>query len=478
MSDHDLEKLLGGFAADTLTQEEKQALYNAALQDQQLFNALADEQALKELLSDPDIRRRLLASLEQTRASSPGASLSWLDWVRRPAGLAFAGGLTAAALAVVLGVRIYQDSLRQAAQSVATEAVKPASPPLPMPPASQPPSPQIGKPQPKAKKDPGPAYEMEKKDALLDNRAKRERSASPARQEQKASDTAHGNAPQHAKQDDIRREDNAPSAALSRSVEEVPSSAEQKLTGSSSSPAEKSAPAPRQAPAGASAAGTVTPAVSARALFYATDAMRQDQSKIVQEKERATRPLAESAPRTDRLGQRLEGLSQAGKTAGTVAQLRPLGLRYSVVVHGTDGQEREVDAATVSNSTEPILLTVEANQDAYLQVWKTGASSTLQLYWPEKEVGQTALKLTAGQRQQIALPTESGAVTFTVRLSRVPFGPITGQDTAMFNRLSPNQLAESTSKRNQTGSHEQATYVVSQDPSPTAQIAVEITLGR
>lgn len=49
MSEHDLEKLLGGFAADTLTPEEKQTFYTAALQDQQLFNTLADEQALKEL---------------------------------------------------------------------------------------------------------------------------------------------------------------------------------------------------------------------------------------------------------------------------------------------------------------------------------------------------------------------------------------------------------------------------------------------
>ena len=48
MSEHDLEKLLGGFAVDTLTPEEKKALYTAALQDQQLFNALTDEQALKE----------------------------------------------------------------------------------------------------------------------------------------------------------------------------------------------------------------------------------------------------------------------------------------------------------------------------------------------------------------------------------------------------------------------------------------------
>ena len=126
MSEHNLEKLLGGFAADTLTAEEKQALYSAALQDQQLFNALADEQALTELLADPAVRRRLLASLEQQRASASGGSLSWLDWFRRPAGLAFAGGLTAAALAVVLGIRMYQDSLKQTAQSIATEEARPA----------------------------------------------------------------------------------------------------------------------------------------------------------------------------------------------------------------------------------------------------------------------------------------------------------------------------------------------------------------
>src|SRR5438270_3783915 len=84
MPELDLEKLLGGFAADTLTPEEKQMLYAAALQDQQLFNALADEQALKELLADQDVRRRLLASLEQKSAPGAGGSLSWLDWFRRP----------------------------------------------------------------------------------------------------------------------------------------------------------------------------------------------------------------------------------------------------------------------------------------------------------------------------------------------------------------------------------------------------------
>src|SRR6185295_10847027 len=227
------------------------------------------------------------------------------------------------------------------------------------------------------------------------------------------------------------------------------------------------------------AAGVGTGAVSARALFYGANETRQDQSRIAREKERTTKPLAESAPpQANRLGRPLEGFPQPGKAVGTIGQFKPLGLRYSFVVRGTDGQEREVDAATASKSTAPIFLTMEANQEAYLQVWKTAGSSTPKLYWPQKETGQFSLKMTAGHRQQIALPMESGHVTFTAHLSRVPFGPTTEHETAMFDRLSPNQLLESTTEIGQTGSHEQATYVISQDPSSTVQIAVDMTLSR
>ena len=114
-----------------------------------------------------------------------------------------------------------------------------------------------------------------------------------------------------------------------------------------------------------------------------------------------------------------------------------------------------MDAATASKSIQPVFLTVEANQDAHLQVWKTVGSSTPQLLWPEKETGQISLKMTAGQRQHIPLPMESGPVTLTARLSLVPFGPTTRQETAMFDRLSPNQLQESITANNQTGSQEQ-----------------------
>jgi len=478
MSEHDLEKLFGGFAADTLTPEEKQALYTAALQDQQLFNALTDEQALKELLADPVVRRRLLQTLKQTSTSGAGGSLSWLDWFRRPAGLAFAGGLAAAAFAVVLGVRIYQDSLKETAQSVATEDAKPAPPPASMPPASQSATNQTVEPQARTKESVAPAIDLSKKDTLIDKPAKRERSVPPPSKNARASDVARDSLNQRSEQDEVRRQAEVPVAALSKSAEEVTSPAGQKLAASSAPSA--TAPEPKQisTPASTLAAGAVTQAVSARALFYGGEAARSDGRSLAQEKEQAMKPLAESAPQAGRLAGKMDQVALAGKAAGTDAQLKSLGLRYSFVVRGTDGQEREADAVTAAKSTVPVRLTIETNQDAYLQVWQTTGSSTPRLLLPEKETGQISRKMTAGQRQHIALPMESGPVTLTARLSRVPFGPITRQEAAMSDRLSPNQLQESFTASGPTGSQEHATYVVNQDPFTTAQIAVDITLDR
>jgi hypothetical protein len=186
------------------------------------------------------------------------------------------------------------------------------------------------------------------------------------------------------------------------------------------------------------------------------------------------KPLAESTPQANRIERKSEGLSQLGKAA----QLRPLGLRYSFVVREADGQEQEVDAATASKSAEPVHLTVEANQEAYLQIWETAGSSTPRLLWPDKESGQTSLKITAGQRQYIPLSMESGLATLTVRLSRVPSGSITRQETGMLDKLSPNQVQESITASSRTGSQEYATYVVNPDPSTAAQVTVDITLNR
>src|ERR1019366_6497011 len=64
MSPEDIKKLLGGYATGTLTAEERQALFAAALEDQELFDALAREQSLRDLLRDPAARAQLLAALD------------------------------------------------------------------------------------------------------------------------------------------------------------------------------------------------------------------------------------------------------------------------------------------------------------------------------------------------------------------------------------------------------------------------------
>jgi hypothetical protein len=67
MTRQQAEKLLGGYATGTLTDEEKSALFSAALEHQELFDALADEEALRELLADPAARHRLLNGLPERR---------------------------------------------------------------------------------------------------------------------------------------------------------------------------------------------------------------------------------------------------------------------------------------------------------------------------------------------------------------------------------------------------------------------------
>jgi hypothetical protein len=64
MKREDIRKLLGGYATGTLTAVERQALFEAALDDQELFDALAKEEPLRELLEDPAARARLLAALD------------------------------------------------------------------------------------------------------------------------------------------------------------------------------------------------------------------------------------------------------------------------------------------------------------------------------------------------------------------------------------------------------------------------------
>ncbi len=473
MSDHELEKLLGGFAADTLTPEEKQALYTVALQDQHLFNALADEQALREMLGNPEVRLKLLASLKQPRPSDSGSPLSWVEWFRRPAGLALAGGLSAAALAVVLSVRIYQDSLRQAAQLIATEDSKPGPLSAPNPPSTQPTTPQTIEPQAKAKENIGPAIEPQKKDRSIDKPALQKRPASPSSKNERVSDVAQDGLTPRTRQDEVLSQVEAPTAALNKATEEAPSPSNKELAASAPPPSTMPEPKREEASAG----GRVAAALSARALYYGEPGQADTRSTDKQ-RGQAMKPLAGSAPQPFGYERKQEGELQPGKAAGTAAQVRPLGLRYSFVIHEPDGQEREVDVATALKSTQPVFLAVEANQDTYLQIWGTGDSSMPRLLWPEKVTGQTAFRVTARHRQLIPLAMKGG-ITLTARLSLVPPEPVTEKEAGKVDRLSLlNQIQESITASNPAGSQEHATYVVNPEPSAVAQVVVDIVLSR
>src|SRR5437588_7725809 len=101
MSREEVQKLLGGYATGTLTADEQQALFEAALEDQELFDTLAREQGLRDLLRDPSAKAELLAALDVRPARR------FWGWRPLVAGLAMAG-------VAAIGVVVWQGSRKPA----------------------------------------------------------------------------------------------------------------------------------------------------------------------------------------------------------------------------------------------------------------------------------------------------------------------------------------------------------------------------
>jgi hypothetical protein len=106
MKREDAEKLLGGYAAGILTPAEREALFTAALEDQQLFESLIGEEPLRELLEDPEARGRLLANL---LLANPGQG--HLPWYYHPLSPAAIAGIAAAVIA--FAVLVYWRPVRR-----------------------------------------------------------------------------------------------------------------------------------------------------------------------------------------------------------------------------------------------------------------------------------------------------------------------------------------------------------------------------
>ncbi len=468
MSEHELEKLLGGFAADTLTDEERRQLYGAALQDQQLFNALADEQALKELLTDPVVRQRLLRALNEAGTAGAGSSASWLDWFRRPANLALAGGLASAVFAVVLGTKLYQDSLEGASRTTATEDAAPPTVPAPIPSAPQPEVPPATAPPVKPKQQLQAPAAPPARDFATDKLSKREQSSALKHfEEQRSSDALRSTPLSPLESDRSTTSTDSPIDRAPQAMNDQPVAIEGKATPPVASapqvPAESTS-----SPAAAPPAGAPTTRPGARSLFYGERAVN-DSGLAAQEHERAMRPLAKSMPQLGRLERKKESADRMESTAGGTATLQPLGLRYALVTRGADGVEQPLIDKARGLKAGSVRLVVETNQDSFLQVWNVGDAADPQLLHPGKDSGRISVKVAAGQRLEVPLPRDATALS--LRLARAPFGPITKQEALLLDRPSPSQIQESVPS-------EPATYVVNQDLSPSAQLAIEIRLDK
>src|SRR5580704_15799198 len=97
MNDEQARKLLGGYATNSLTEAERKALFEAALDDQELFDALQQEEALKELLADPISRNQIRQALVAPQVSR---AASW--WSRGWPWVGAAGAVAAAVLIVAV----------------------------------------------------------------------------------------------------------------------------------------------------------------------------------------------------------------------------------------------------------------------------------------------------------------------------------------------------------------------------------------
>src|ERR1039458_7340154 len=361
MSPEDIKKLLGGYATGTLTTEEQQALFAAALEDQELFDALAREQSLRDLLRDPAARAELLSALE---APAPRPVGFW-QWLRRPvvAGLATAGVAAIAIVAVWQGTRMASVSHR-AQPVIVAELKRPELSPAPS--AAQLPAPASQPATNKRDKDAGASATVLADKEIAPSVAppsRRLEAESPAElMKEKKAEIAIAPSP--------------PPAEENMRAQIAPAPAEQMADNKAAAAMLPPPPPPPAVPAAmpavlarkaevdaappAPTTGLTTGAVQAnlsldaRALFYLEQATPVGNTFVQRGGGAAPPPTFRAAPRKD---------APAPMAKGATATAPRLGLRVSIL----RGQS-EVDLATVLDPGETVRLKLIPNVDGFFYV--------------------------------------------------------------------------------------------------------------
>ncbi|MCX6630350.1 MAG: hypothetical protein NTW28_22250 [Candidatus Solibacter sp.] len=413
MTPEDIKKLLGGYATGTLTDEEQQALFAAALEDQELFDALAREQSLRDLLRDPAARAELLSALD---APANGIGGFW-QWLRRPmvAGLATAGGVVIATVAVWQGTRVA--SMRPAAPVMVAELkrqeVAPGLPPAQPPPAAS--QPEVRQ---RARSAGVPAavraFESTVPAAAPPPAKERTQAAAPpaaAMADKKAVSAAAPPPPPAAIQAMSERRAEADATA--------PALAPPPPPGPAPKPAEMARKGETESTAAGQSAGAVSGAVKenvaldARALFY-LDQLAPGANAFLESSNSvgaALPPARRSAARTEDAPSTAKTVS--GLAAPTTATVPRLGVRVSIL-----RGEREVDLTTVLDPGETVRLKLIANADGFLYIAegaRTVASGAVQRLKPFETSelrfegsGQKQLVVTLSRRPRTEAPLTLG----------------------------------------------------------------------
>ncbi len=461
MADRDLEKLLGGYATGTLTDAERKALLQAALEDQALFNALSDEQAVKELLDDPASRRRVLEALQKAPApSTAGWRAPILQWLKRPVNLGLAGSLATAVIAVLVVTNLPQES-RVDKQSELSPTMRQ----------------ELGQ-----AKSSLPQVQREEDAARVKNEgAKGDVGGYRTPADKKAQKAS----PSFAEEAAVADESVSPGDGMGQQPLEPP----EPISPSARLQVAKVAPSahPQAGKEGArierlrGVRSEFAQRESARALFYALAA-----------------------------GPTVSEVEAFGEAAGLVASglpvSRPLGLRYSVLKREPGGLFQEIDPEGPIWPDDELRLTVEANVEGYLYVLREGPTGEVSVLFPTHLVGRGASSTGRVVARRRAVIPERGALKarelapphqVILVFSREPLAGMEalraetrkqlkrrfalGQLSSLLARVrsgaeSQRLIVEKVGPQGPTPALEIATYVVDPAPSRASSVMVEIEL--
>jgi hypothetical protein len=376
------EQILGGYATDTLTEEEKRQLYVAALRDQALFDALADEESLKALLSDPVARQRVLASLQGSGNSQESTQpfTRKLSWFSQPSSLAWAGSIAAAGLALIFGWQMNKDwgslvQQEQEAQRSMSEdqdnnevAFRSQAPEVSEQKA------QVQDLQKQDQREPEqiaalPAPVDSPQASTIGKASKPPQRLRQPSQQVRSEDTLRQEVKKERR---LKASESVPQPPESAIVQNVPDK-ELMVVPSVPSPEvkEKSFQQLPQPPAFADKLEeeNVLSSVSVKELFHANKGKRNDavEGEIVGM--RAQQLLGGPSPQTEKgFTGNASDLKQSQEVAEDFSQGQMRGIRYSFVRRATDGKDEAIDIKKFSGNWTDLHLVIESNVSGHLYV--------------------------------------------------------------------------------------------------------------